>query len=78
MAKEPPFKIARPSKDAEARARANAAKLTGADDGRLSVRMPKEAVRAIHIAALRSGRKVREFVLDACRAAGADIPGEDG
>jgi hypothetical protein len=40
--------------------------------------MPKEAVRAIHIAALRSGRKVREFVLDACRAAGADIPGEDG
>jgi len=44
------------------------------EDGRLSVRMPKETVRAIHIAALKSGKKVKAFVLDACRAAGAEVP----
>jgi predicted HicB family RNase H-like nuclease len=81
MSKNTSFKIARPSKAEEARlavARANAAKLTGDDDGRLSVRMPKEAVRAIHIAALKSGKKIKAFVLDACRAAGAEIPDTDG
>jgi hypothetical protein len=81
MPKDPSFKIARPSKEAEARqaaARASAAKLTGGDDGRLSVRMPKEVVRAIHIAALKSGKKMKGFLIDACRAAGAEIPDEEG
>jgi predicted HicB family RNase H-like nuclease len=79
MPKDPAFKIARPSKEAEQRqaaARASAATVTGEDDGRLSVRMPKEVVRAIHIAALKSGKKMKAFIIDACRAAGAEIPEE--
>jgi sRNA-binding protein len=72
------FGISRPSQEAAtraatAKAKANTAKITG-DEGRLSIRMSRDHVRAIHIAALKAGQSVKSFVLGACRTAGAELP----
>jgi hypothetical protein len=68
----------RPSTEmAENAAAATAAKLM-VDEGRLSIRMDRAHVRAIHIAALQAGKSVKAFVYDACRAAGAVLPDDVG
>jgi uncharacterized protein (DUF1778 family) len=51
-------------------------KLAPEEEGRLSIRMDRANVRAIHIAALQSGVTVRDFVLVACTKAGAVIKDE--
>lgn len=70
-----PQRPVRPS--AVAAAAAEAKKLSAPDESRLSIRVTPATRKAIHRAAVNDDKTVKRFVLEALKAAGADIADED-
>lgn len=65
------FEIERPSARADATMHS---RLSGEEPERLSIRISQLEWRAIFEAAHREHKTMKDFVLDACRAAGAELP----